>query len=390
MTDERGGFYSAEDADSEGIEGKFYLWSVAQLRDVLGDRDAELVVDMFGAEDAGNFAEEVAAANILYMRREIKHVAPDHDMSEEELTAKWNEIRPVLFEARKKRIPPYKDDKVMTDWNGLMIAALAKAGRAFNEPEYTARARRAADFVLTELRKDDGRLLHRYRHGKSGIDATIDDYAFLTWGLTELYENTFDVSYLKTALDLTQILIDEFWDEDRGGFFMTADDAETLIVRMKEIFDGAIPSGNSVAMYNLIRLGRITADKDMEATAQRIGGAFFEEINRAPSSVALLMLALDFGVGPSYEVVLVGDPDGRDTRDLSRALNQKFVPNKVVLFKPTGKAGEEVSELAEYTRAHSALDGKATAYVCRNYACELPTTEAERMLELQVFFLILI
>jgi uncharacterized protein YyaL (SSP411 family) len=379
MTDDKGGFYSAEDADSEAIEGKFYLWTEDEIRGLLDDDDAELIVNVYGTDPSGNFAEEVAGGNILFLRRPLAAVASEQGIRESELRERLERIRVTMFAEREKRIHPHKDDKIMTDWNGLMIAAIAKAGRAFDNAEYTATAERAAGFVLTHMRKDD-ELLHRYRGGEAGIPAKVDDYAFLIWGLNELYENTFDVAYLQTAVELNKELIERFWDEKNGGLFFTPDGDDELFVRMKEVYDGAIPSGNSVAMLNFIRLGRLTADPDLERRAATIGRAFHEQVSRGPSAHALLLSALDFGIGPSYEVVIVGESDGTDTREMQRALNAVYVPNKVVLLKPSEESSPKISEIATFTKAHMAIDGKATAYVCRNYTCDLPTTDREQML----------
>jgi uncharacterized protein YyaL (SSP411 family) len=379
MTDASGGFYSAEDADSEGIEGKFYLWTEDEIRKLLEADDAELVIDVYGVDRSGNFAEEVPGGNILYVRRPLETVAKERAMTEDELRSRLDRIGKAMLGARGRRVHPHKDDKILTDWNGLMIAAIAKAGRAFDAPEYTLSARRAADFVLGNLR-DGGGLLHRYRQGNAGIPATVDDHAFLVWGLTELYESTFDLTYLRSALELNRALIDRFWDEEHGGLYVTADDGEALIARMKEAYDGAVPSGNSVSMLNFIRLGRLTADPDLEARAAAIGRAFHGQVSSGPSAFTLLLSALDFAIGPSYEVVIVGRSGAPDTKAMERALNSVYIPNKVVLLKPSDERSPQVVEVAAFTQSHQAIDGKATAYVCKNYVCDLPVTGANQLL----------
>jgi uncharacterized protein YyaL (SSP411 family) len=379
MTDANGGFYSAEDADSEGIEGKFYLWTEEEIRGLLDDADAILIADVYGTDPSGTFAEDVPGGNILFLRRSIAAVASERGVSEEELRERLGRIRAVLFDERKKRIHPHKDDKILTDWNGLMIAAIAKAGRTFDNAEYTAVARRAADFVLKSMRVD-GELLHRYRKGTAGIAANVDDYAFLVWGLIELYESTFDVSYLQTAVDLNGEMIERFWDDAKGGLYFTPDDGEPLIVRMKEVYDGAIPSGNSASMLNFIRLGRVTANPQLEKRAAMIGRAFYQQVSKGPSAYTLLLTALDFGVGPSFEVVIVGQSGGADTQAMQRALNGVYIPNKVVVLKPSDEKDAKITEIASFTKEHKQIGGKATAYVCKNYACDLPTTDTEEML----------
>jgi uncharacterized protein YyaL (SSP411 family) len=382
MTHGDGGFFSAEDADSEGIEGKFYLWAEAELKDLLAQDDAELFIDLYGVDTAGNFHEEVEGGNILFLRRPMAVVAEERGLTEEALRERVEKMRVVLFEAREKRIHPGKDDKILTDWNGLMIAALAKAARAFDDKKYTAAAEKAMRFVIDTMLQDDGRLLHRYRDGAVGLQASVDDYAFVVWALIELYELTFDVGYLDRAIALNETLVERFWDDEGGGLYFSPDDGEELIVRMKEVYDGAVPSGNSVAMLNLIRLGRLTAEPKYEELANSVGRAFGQDVNRSPGAFTLLLTALDFGVGPSHEIVIVGKRGARDTRAMQRAIDNVYMPNKVVLLKPSNEPSPRISELARYTESQQAIEGKATAYVCINYACELPTTDVEQMLSL--------
>ena len=263
MTDQKGGFYSAEDADSEGVEGKFYVWTEDEIRQVLKGEEADLIINVYNIDKTGNFRDEASGentgTNILHLEKTLTEVAFKNKESLDGLKERVEAARQKLFDVRDKRVHPHKDDKILADWNGLMIAALAKGAQVFDEPKYAEVAKRAADFILTDMRRADGRILHRYREGHAAIQANADDYAFLIWGLLELYETIFDVHYLRTALDLNSEMIKYFWDEQDGGFYFTADDAEELIVRQKEIYDGAIPSGNSVAVLNLFRLARITA-----------------------------------------------------------------------------------------------------------------------------------
>jgi len=384
MTNPEGAFYSAEDADSEGEEGKFYVWTEEELRGLLGD-DAEFVIDVFGVVENGNWQEEASGhqsgSNILYLDKPIGEVATARGESEDDLRRRWEPIRRRLFEEREKRIHPYKDDKVLTDWNGLMIAALAKAARAFDEPEYASAAVRAADFILSQMKSADGGLVHRYRGGEASITSMVDDYAFFVWGLLELYETTFEVAYLEKALAYNDYLIVHFWDEGSGGLFFTSDRGEALLVRSKEVYDGAIPSGNSVAMLNLIRLARLTAKTEYEERARNVGKAFQEQVARGASAFTMMMSAVDFTVGPSFEIVVAGHKGRDDSRRMLSELGRRYIPNKVVVFRPEDRA-EAVVALAPYTRSQSTIDGAATAYVCRNYACELPTSDVDEMLRL--------
>ena len=386
MTAKEGGFYSAEDADSEGEEGKFYLWTQDEIRHNLTVEEADLFIRVFNIEKDGNFDEEATrkktGRNILHLKESQTEVASKLKMSEQVFQNSLNKAREKLFTVREKRIHPHKDDKILTDWNGLMIAALAKGAQVFDEPGYAEAAKYAADFILKNMRRSDGRLLHRYRDKQAAIPAQLDDYVFFVWGLIELYETTFDVKYLRTALDLNRDLIMHFWDDRKGGFYFTPDDGENLLIRQKEIYDGAVPSGNSVAMLNLIRLGRMTANADFEEKAAKIGSAFSSTVTQMPAAYTQLMVALDFALGSSYEIVIVGDPQGKDTVNILKTLRAQFLPNKVVLFRPCGGDSPDISHIAEFTKNLSSIDGKATVYVCTNYTCKMPTTDISKMLDL--------
>jgi len=386
MTAPEGGFYSAEDADSQGEEGKFYLWTEEEIRQVLGSEEADLILKVFNIEKNGNFMEQAtgkrAGANILHLRKSLTEIASELKMSEQGLQKHLETARQKLFTYREKRIHPHKDDKILTDWNGLMIAAFAKGARVFDEPRYAEAAKATVDFILKNMRKSDGRLLHRYRDGQAALPAQVDDYAFLIWGMLELYETIFEVRYLQTALDLNRDLIEHFWDDNNGGFYFVADDGENLLVRQKEIYDGAIPSGNSVEMLNLLRLGRITANYDFEEKAARIGRAFSRNVKQSPSAYTQLMVAGDFGVGPSYEVVIAGNSQAKDTKEMLKAIRTQFIPNKVVILRPTEQESPDIDRLAEFTKSQASIDGRATAYVCLNYNCKFPTTDITKMLDL--------
>jgi uncharacterized protein len=384
MTSEEGGFFSAEDADSEGEEGRFYLWTVPELEAVLGREDAQLVARVYNTQSAGNFKEEATGSNgggnILHLKQSLEELAPTLGLTSDELTARVDGIRTKLFEARRMRIHPLKDDKVLTDWNGLMIAALAKGARVFNEPVYADAAVKAMDFTLRKMRDNDGRLLHRFRDGEACIQGNLDDYAFVIWALLELHELTFEAAYLRHASGLTDDLITHFWDSEQGGFFFTPDDGEALLVRKKEVYDGAIPSGNSVSMLNLLRLGRLTGNTDREEKGARIAKAFSRKVELFPAAFTQLLVGVDFSLGPSHEVVIVGKPRADDTNRLVRALRSRFIPNNVIMLKLIGEESSEITRLAPYTATYTVKEGKATAYVCSNYSCQLPTTDPAEML----------
>ncbi len=383
MTSAEGGFYSAEDADSEGVEGKFYVWEEREIRAVLEKEEAELVGAVYNIKKEGNIRDEASGkdtgVNILHMGKPLSEIAGKWKIPVPELEEKLRLIMKKLFEKREERIHPHKDDKILTDWNGLMIAALATGGRILGEEKYVKAALNAMNFILSRLRLEDGRLLHRYRAG-GGITANLDDYAFLVWGLIELYETIFDPDLLETAIELNQSMISHFWDEKNGGFFFTPDDGEDLIIRKKEIYDGAVPSGNSVAMLNLLKLARFTGLSSLEEMADRAGRAFSTEVKEHPSAHTQLMMAIDFGIGPSYEVVIVGRPDGEDTREMVTALNRRFIPNKVTIFRSLEDSSAKMVNLAGFLKHYDAIDDRATAYVCINNSCRTPTTEPVEML----------
>jgi uncharacterized protein YyaL (SSP411 family) len=385
MTAPSGAFYSAEDADSEGEEGKFYLWTHEEVRQILG-ADAGLFVDVFNVQRGGNFRDPVDQthrnANILHCRKSLAESAEALNLPEDQLAARLEKARARLFLAREQRVRPLRDDKVLTDWNGLMIAALARGGQVFEEPSYLEAARRAADFVLQSLRSAEGRLLHRYRDGEAAIAGHLDDYAFLVFGLIELYEAGFDVRYLQAAVELTEQQIERFWDPGLGGFFLTSHDAEALPLRPKEAYDGDVPSGNSMSALNLLRLGRIRADAEWERGAAEIGRAFAGMVRQSPAGFSQLLAAVDYGIGPSYEVVIAGDAYAAATRGMLQALRSMFLPNVIVLLRPPAETDPPIAGLAPYTKGQRSVEGKATAYVCRGARCERPTWSVDTMLEL--------
>jgi uncharacterized protein YyaL (SSP411 family) len=386
MTDPQGGFYSAKDADSEGEEGKFYLWTEDEVSRFLSADETNLVRKIFNLEKGGNFEDESTwkrtGRNILYMKKSLDENASKLGISSGMLQEKFDIARQKLYDERVKRVAPSKDDKILTDWNGLMIAALAKAARVFDETEYRDASKKAVDFVLNKLLDSKGRLLHRYRDGEVAIPGFLDDYAFFIWGLLELYETTFEVEYLVSALKLSEELAKHFWDEEDGGFFFSGDDAEEILVRKKEIHDGAIPSGNSVAFLNLIRLARMTANTDLEDRASEMLSSFSGIVSKSPVAYTYLMTGVDFVLGVSYEVVIVGNYLSEDTKSLIRTLRNKFIPNKVVLLRECNEMLPKISHLAAFTRDLHTLEGKATAYICKNYKCNLPTTDKQKMLDL--------
>ncbi len=384
MTSPDGGFYSAEDADSEGEEGKFYVWQKPEIERILED-DGDIFIDAFNVTGEGNFKEPgeelPGGKNILNRTEPLANLAEKQGLSKDELAGKIEQMRRKLFEVREDRVHPHKDDKILTDWNGLMIAAFAKAGAVFGNEEFIKTAENAAKFVLDKLALENGRLLHRFRGGEAAITGMLDDYAFLVWGLLELYEASFDIACLQKAIELTDEQIDQFADENDGGFYISADSSEKLITRSKEFFDGAIPSGNSVSMMNLIKLRQITAGEKYTAYINKSAGAFARSMSIAPSAFTFFASAADFMFGPSYEIVITGDPSDAETREMLDAVREKFLPNSVILFRDAGSP-EKLAEIAEFTKMQEQVDGKSTAYVCRNYACEQPVTSVKELINL--------
>jgi len=383
MTDAAGGFYSAEDADSEGVEGKFYFWTVDELKGILGE-EAEFFFEIFNTERAGNFIEQIAGhrtgENIVYRTKPWSVLASERKMEPEELRARMEPAREKLFRAREARVHPLKDDKILTDWNGLMIVALAKAGAALQQPSYAEAAARSARFLLDKMQRKDGSLIHRYRQGEAALQANLDDYAFLVWGLLELYQTTFEVSFLLSAVELNDYMLRHFWDDQNKAFFFTADNSEPLLVRSKEIYDGAIPSGNSVAFYNLLRLSRITGNRELEKKAEEIERNFSQQIGQVPSAHSQFLIGLDFRLGPSFEVVVAGRAQAADSAQMLSAIQKLYAPNKVLVFRPEDSPSE-ITRIAPFTESQPTIDGKATAYVCEMNACKSPTTDVLKVIE---------
>jgi len=370
MTDKRGGFYSAEDADSEGEEGLFYLWTIDEIKNILSNVESELLINTYGLNKEGNYDDEATGnrteKNILYLKEPINNI---------ELKNRLNQIIKKLYQARKKRIHPLKDDKILTDWNGLMIAAYAKAGVVFNSDDYTQQAEKSAQFILNNLTDNNGRLLKRYRNGNAGVDAHLDDYAFFIWGLLELYEATFNVTYLSEAIQLSNIMVDEFWDVTNGGFFLGGENSEKLIVRAKTGYDGAMPSGNSVAAMNCSKLNRITGETKWAEISDKIFITFSNEIQQTPSGYASMVNAFLFNTDNPKEIVIVGSGKDSDTISAIEKIKSEYVPNKVIIFKDTDDELNKLSPLAKWTVTQETIDEKTTYYICQDFACKIPTTD---------------
>jgi uncharacterized protein YyaL (SSP411 family) len=376
MTAPDGGFYSAEDADSEGVEGLFYVWTPKEVKEHLGAETGDLFCRFYGITEEGNFEE---GRSIPYIRVPLQSFAKREGMDPTKFETILKDARKVLFDLRKKRVHPFKDDKILTSWNGLMIAAFAKGYEVFGNEAYAEAAKRAAGFILQNLRTADGRLLRRYRHGDAAYPGYLDDYAFLVWGLIELYEATFEVSYLEEAVALNKAMIDIFWDKQGGGLFFTGKGNEPLITQSKEIHDGALPSGNSVAVLNFLRLGRMTGNIGLEEKAEELTRAFSRQVQDQPMAYTQLLNALDFMIGPGREIVIAGDPALETTRAMVKAVHTRFLPNKVLLLRSQGPEGERLVSLSLFVEAMRPINRQPTAYVCEQYACKTPIKDVEQL-----------
>ncbi|MFZ0035467.1 MAG: thioredoxin domain-containing protein [Sedimentisphaerales bacterium] len=370
MTDAGGGFYSAEDADSEGKEGAFYVWEQEGIKKILAPKNAEIFNEYYGVTKEGNFED---GKNIL-------HVANSEE-TPRNIESILSEAHLALLEHRSKRPRPNRDDKIIAGWNGLMISSLAYGGAVLDENKYTDAAERCANFILDAL-ICDGRLMRYYRSGKVVGPGFLDDYAFMAMGLIDLYQATFDARWLAEAKKLTQQTIELFDDED-GGFYTTGKDAERLFLRSKSAYDSGVPSGNSAAALVLLKLGRLTMEQRFTERAKRLLDAYSGQLVQSPIPLNAMLGALDFWIGPVQEIVIAGDICQEDTKEMLKLVRNTFLPNSVFLFHQTGPAGSDIEQIAPYIRQQRAVNSKATAYICNNHVCKQPITSiADLKLEL--------
>ncbi len=385
MTAPAGGFYSAEDADSEGIEGKFYVWHLQEIQDTLPPEEARFIQQFYNIKTEGNFHDEatgkMTGANIFHRGNTLPGSAADSKNLSDDFIKKHEKIRSKLFQRREKRIHPHKDDKILADWNGLMIGAFAMGARILGNETYLQAATKAVRFILADMRSKD-KLRHRFRDGESAVEGMLCDYAYIVWGLLELYAANPDPEWLRAAIRLNESMLHLFWDKNAGGFFLTPENGESLPVRPKEIYDGALPSGNSIAFHNLLRLERLTANPDLGAKARLLTRAFSATLLEVPSGYAQFLAGLSYALSPATEVVIVGDLKSPDTQEMLSIMQKGFFPHAVTLLKDITADPEKLLALAPFTADHTAIDNKATAYVCRNFSCESPTTDARELLAL--------
>jgi uncharacterized protein YyaL (SSP411 family) len=374
-----GGFYSTRDADSEGHEGKFYVWKKPEIVAVLGADDAALFCDYYDVSDSGNWEGQ----NILHVSRPVETVAKLHRISPEELEAKLKSSRAILLAVREKRIKPHLDDKILAGWNGLMIASMAKGGRILGEKRFTDAASRAADFVLSQMVRE-GRLHRSYRQGKTHTIAYLDDYAFMIEALLNLYETTFDIKWLNAADTLNKDVLKLFRDPNQGGFFFTPAGGEKLLVRSKDVNDSAIPAGNSVQLMNLLRLAVLLERKDLAEEADRLIRTFSKQIEAQPFRSERMLCAIDFHHRRPRELAFVAPAAKAAELDhLIDAAWQSYVPNAVfsrLLIDAPDAA--QLSQRIPLLKGKQALAKQPTVFVCRDYACQAPTDDVQKLIEL--------
>ena len=371
MTDPLGGFYSAQDADSEGEEGKFFVWTPQEIQAVLGEEDGNLIGGYFGLTEAGNFEGKT----ILNVPQELTSFAEELGLDLEQLEAKIERAKVSLRDVREERIHPLLDDKVLASWNGLMLRAFAEAAAALNNEKYLNAAIANAEFLVNTM-KPDGRLLRTYRGGQAKLLGYLEDYAFVADGLLALYEATFQQRWLDEAVSLADSMVDLFWDENAGAFYDTGIDHESLVVRPRDVFDNAQPCGGSVASDLLLRLAVITGNQEYTVKATTPLRALHDLMGKAPAGTGHWLAALDFHISNPKELAVIGPRENPATRLLLDTINGRYLPNKVVVGAE-GALGE--STQIPLLQDRGMVDGKPAAYVCQNYVCQLPVTEPEAL-----------
>jgi uncharacterized protein YyaL (SSP411 family) len=364
-----GGFFSSQDADSEGVEGRFFVWSYQELVET-GD---EAVAMAFGAVPDGNWE----GTNVLWRPFSISAVATELEIASDELERRMDAASEELSRRRERRVRPATDDKIISSWNALAISALAEAGRTLDEPAYIEAASAAADFVLENLRTKGGRLARSWREGRAGTPAFADDHALLGDALLTLYETTFELRFFLAARELADQLLARFLDRERGGFYSTASDDPALVLRPKELFDNAVPSGNSAAAELLLRLAALTGSAEYEQAAHSALGLVANTAPQAPTGFGQALSAIDRAVSPSREIAIIGDPNDEKTRELAREVWRRALPNAVlaVAAEEDTAAAKEIALLV----SRSTRNGAAAAYVCENFTCDLPVTTPEEL-----------
>ncbi|MHC5123870.1 MAG: thioredoxin domain-containing protein [Planctomycetota bacterium] len=377
MRSPQGGFYSAEDADSEGHEGVFYVWNPKQVDKILSRKEQELVKAYYGISDTGNFER---GTSILNVTSTLDEVAKEIDIDPHDTKKILESAEQKLFQAREKRIRPHRDEKIIAGWNGLMISSLAYGGAVFNEPRYVQAAQRSANFVMDNLDKS-GRLKRYYAQGKAHEYAVLDDYAYLIRGLIDLYQADFDPKWLGHAVKLADQMTALFEDEKNGGFYLTGSDTQNLIRRTRPDYDGATPSGNSVATAELIRLFELTGNRDYFLTAQKTLRLFQEDLKRRGTSLTELLAATDLWLGARTQIVIAGKLQADPTQKILKSLRGHFLPRTVLLVRDPETNAQELDRVAAIVKAHDPIEGKVTVYLCEDFVCKSPVTEYDAFLK---------
>jgi uncharacterized protein YyaL (SSP411 family) len=373
-----GGFFSAEDADSDGREGAFYVWEPKEIEEILGSSDAQVFNEYYGVTDNGNFEHNKSVLNVV---TSIESLARRLGKERNEVENILSRGCTKLLSHRSKRPRPHRDDKIITGWNGLMISTLACSGAILNEAKYIEAAEKAADFVLSTLRTSN-RLRRYSRDGKVVGLGVLDDYAFMTLGLLDLYEATFNTKWLIAAKNLVNEMIELFADGQTGAFYLTGHDSERLIVRNKPMNDGAIPCGNSTAATALLKLGHLTMERRFTEQAQHLLETFSSQLEQNPVSLSAMLSAVDYFNGPRQEIVIAGDRKREATKEMLSLIHSKFIPNSIVLFHEGNGAHLPIYEIVPFIKDQIAINGRATAYVCQNYACKKPVNDVDALNEL--------
>lgn len=369
-----GGFYCGEDADSEGEEGTFYLWTVKEIKDILGEKDGDLFCRVYGISSGGNFEGK----NIPHLAGDLAETARALGLVAEEFAETLGRSRQQLLAVRNRRIRPHRDDKVLTGWNGLAVAALARGGALLDEPALIAQASKAVDFILKNLRTEQGRLLRRYRAGEAAIPGFLEDYSFLVFGLIELYQASFESRHLAEALHLNQEMLRLFGD-DQGTLYDTGADAETIITRGRTHYDGALPAASSIAVFNLLRLGRLSGDLSLEERGEHMLARLLPSASKNPMAFSQLLIALDYALGPREELVIALPRADANPADMLSVLRKTLRPRTLVMVRRP--VDPELESLAAPLRGKQAVNQQITAWLCRNQSCHAPILSAEELEE---------
>ncbi len=380
MYSSEGAFYSAEDADSEGKEGEFYLWTYDEIEQTLTEEEFNAVKIIYSLSKEGNFYEEATkqknGKNIIHIEKSLEVLSEDLNIEKEELINTIESIRYKLFNKRQSRVKPARDEKILTDWNSLGIVAFCKTGIIFEKYEYIDIAEKCMSFLLNNMFDNSGKLLHRFVEGEASVFGYLEDYAYLIWALIELYFATFKNEYLLKALELTDFTIEHFMDKENGAFYHTADYAEIVIERIKEIYDGVVPSGNSLMAYNFLRLSRLIQKREYEQLANKIIYFFSKDIEKIPASYIFSIISLDLLINGSMELIAIPNASKEDEIKFLRSLQREFVPNLLPMIKDSF-----MESIFDWTKLFEKIEGNSTYYLCKNFTCQSPMIDRVKLMD---------